>query len=246
MKIWKYHNGNWTKFGVDARNTEENWVLVNGVSEFSDFLLSDAESEGALPIVLSSFNATVIESKPRLSWTTQSEANNIGWNVYRNISENNQTALQINSDIIPGAGTTNQETSYEFIDELEIIAGNTYWYWLESVNASSSTSLYGPITLTIPDNGEEQLPEATILLGNYPNPFRLNNEKTTITFAIQKNDKNGILSIYNIKGQLVLKKEFESGFYEFEWNASNYASGIYFYKLRTDSYNSVRKMILLK
>ena len=246
LKIWKNHNGVWTKLGADARDLDENWVMVNGVSEFSDFLLSDAETEDALPISLSSFTAALIENTPTLFWTTQSEVDNIGWNVYRSESGSIDNSLQINPQIIPGAGTTSEETSYEYTDANEVIPDHSYYYWLESVNASSETSVHGPITLTIPGNGEEQFPEYTALFGNYPNPFNSGKTSTQIKFAIQKNDETGVLSIYNVKGQLVFKKEFDAGTYNYNWKADNYASGIYFYKLKTDSYESIRKMIILK
>ena len=221
-------------------------VLVNGVSEFSDFLLSDAETEDALPISLSSFTAAMIENTPTLFWTTQSEVDNIGWNVYRSESGSIDNSLQINTQIIPGAGTTSNETSYEYTDAYEVIPEHSYYYWLESVNASTETSVHGPITLTIPGNGEEQFPEYTALFGNYPNPFNSGKTSTQIKFAIQKNDVTGILSIYNVKGQLIFKEKFDAGTYNYNWKADNHASGIYFYKLKTDSYESIRKMIVLK
>ena len=82
----------------------------------------------------------------------------------------------------------------------------------------------------------------TSLYKNYPNPF---NPTTTISFDIKENE-TGILTLFNIKGQLIESHHFESDKYNYLWDASEQASGIYFYKLETQSYSETKKMILLK
>jgi len=88
------------------------------------------------------------------------------------------------------------------------------------------------------------------LHGNYPNPF---NPSTTIDFDMALNGHVSI-EIYNIKGQRV--KEVASGNYSagrhsVVWNGDDTAgrsvgSGVYFYRMTTDGYSSVRKMLLMK
>jgi len=77
---------------------------------------------------------------------------------------------------------------------------------------------------------------------NYPNPF---NPVTNIRFEISENE-SGILSIFNLKGQLIETQGFESGSHNYIWDASNQSSGIYFYELETESKVETRKMLLLK
>ena len=79
-------------------------------------------------------------------------------------------------------------------------------------------------------------------LFNYPNPF---NSETNIQFDI-KDKETGILTIFNVKGQILVSKKFSSGRHDYFWNAENCGSGIYFYKLQTDNYTFVKKMVLLK
>ncbi len=80
-------------------------------------------------------------------------------------------------------------------------------------------------------------------LSNYPNPF---NPKTNIQFDISENE-TGTLSIYNIKGQLIESKQFESGQHTYIWDASNQSSGVYLYKLNVnDKMEAVKKCLLLK
>jgi hypothetical protein len=84
---------------------------------------------------------------------------------------------------------------------------------------------------------------------NYPNPF---NPSTKIRFSIPANGKgaaNVKLVIYDIQGREItqlLNKQMASGSYEVEWNASQYASGIYFYRIETNGFSDVKKMVLLK
>ncbi|MEO8513966.1 MAG: agmatine deiminase family protein [Ignavibacteria bacterium] len=83
------------------------------------------------------------------------------------------------------------------------------------------------------------------LYQNYPNPF---NPVTKIKFDIPKNS-NVSLRIYDITGKEVLKISdayMNAGSYSYQWNASGYASGIYFYKLVSGEFSEVKKMILVK
>ncbi len=87
--------------------------------------------------------------------------------------------------------------------------------------------------------------ELTMLKGNYPNPF---NPTTYIKFAIP-NEGKVILSIYNLKGQLVetlINGNMTKGEHTVKWDASKHGSGIYFYKLRYDNKTEIRKCIMLK
>ena len=66
---------------------------------------------------------------------------------------------------------------------------------------------------------------------NYPNPF---NPVTRIKFRIPKRTRVE-LSVYNILGEKVseiINSEIEAGKYEYEFNAVNLSSGVYFYRLK--------------
>ncbi|MDP8268979.1 MAG: C25 family cysteine peptidase [Candidatus Tenebribacter davisii] len=197
-----------------------------------------------LPVTLSSFTAAYISNSPKINWVTQSESDNIGWNVYRSYSGNFGQASKINSEMIPGNGTTSEPSFYSFTDEDEVCAGFTYWYWLESISGSGETESFGPVSLTIPGGGNNipAIPLTTELSQNYPNPF---NPSTLISFDIKENE-TGILTIYNIKGQLLVTEEFETGRHHYVWNAQDHASGVYLYKLKTKYYSRIMKMLLVK
>ena len=96
-----------------------------------------------------------------------------------------------------------------------------------------------------------EIPIATKLFGNYPNPF---NSITTIRFTTENTEKNTELIIYNLKGQKVktlIAESLSAGYHSVIWNGTDdkdkpVASGLYFYKLKTKDYSKVRKMMLLK
>ena len=91
----------------------------------------------------------------------------------------------------------------------------------------------------------ENVPLSYAMYQNYPNPF---NPTTTINFDLPEKIKVN-LSVYNILGELVetlIDNQLEAGHHQIVWNAANKATGIYFYKLITDKYSSVKKLLLLK
>lgn len=91
-----------------------------------------------------------------------------------------------------------------------------------------------------------QIPEEFMLYQNYPNPF---NPLTTIKFDLAKNS-NVKLVIYDIVGNevsvLVDNLPFTAGTYEYAFDASNLASGVYIYKLISDNFSDSKKMVLSK
>lgn len=82
-------------------------------------------------------------------------------------------------------------------------------------------------------------------LGNYPNPF---SRETTISFTLEE-AANVRITIWDLNGRRL--EEVANGFYAAEshqesWNASNYASGIYFCRIEVDNENAVQKMVLVQ
>ena len=84
---------------------------------------------------------------------------------------------------------------------------------------------------------------------NYPNPF---NPKTVIRYAIGANGHSPVnvdLSIYNVLGQNVatlVSENQPAGIYQVEFDANNLPSGVYFYHLKADYFQDMKKMILVR
>jgi GH18 family chitinase len=93
--------------------------------------------------------------------------------------------------------------------------------------------------------GDSQLPKAYALSQNYPNPF---NPSTTIKYDLPK-DSRVSLKLFNIIGQEVLtlvNEEQKAGYKSVQWNANNFASGVYFYRIQAGDFVASKKLLLLK
>ncbi len=80
---------------------------------------------------------------------------------------------------------------------------------------------------------------------NYPNPF---NPETKIDFSLN-NVENIKFEIFNSLGQLVqtlLDDEIIAGNYSLTWNANNFSSGTYFYRISSNRFSLIKKMTLIK
>jgi len=242
--------------GTDAAAYFNN-IANNPTGAVTDWTVTNEDGgDITLPVVLASFTAQYIDSTPLICWSTQSETNVLGWNIYRSETDILEEAIQTNTEIIPGAGTTSELTEYTYEDMNEVTANTEYCYWLESIEYSGSTENYGPISLLIPEEGEEpgspEIPYEYGLHQNYPNPF---NPDTEICFSM-KDDCIAELSIYNIRGQKVItlftnKSITKDELFRITWNGKDdtgkaVSSGLYFYKLKAGDFNSTKKMILLK
>ncbi len=238
------------------------WAQYTGGSYDGYAKGETAESGSTLPVVLSVFTVQYFNDTPTLCWTTQSESNNAGWNIYRGetneaLSNEETYLLNLSLGLIPGAGSTSEPTAYSFEDVFPVYAGNTYFYWLESVDYSGDTELYGPISLTIPENewqnpNSPEIPKPYGLHQNYPNPF---NPLTEISFMMREN-LIAELTIYNLKGQKIKTLFKNRAISRDELIISNWdgkdesgkevTTGVYYYKLLTTKGNHIRKMLLMK
>ena len=91
----------------------------------------------------------------------------------------------------------------------------------------------------------EVIPNEFSLEQNYPNPF---NPSTNINFALPVSSQV-ILTVYNSLGEKVselVNGKLNAGYYTINFNADNFSSGIYFYKVEAGNFISVKKMLLLK
>ncbi|MFA4907892.1 MAG: T9SS type A sorting domain-containing protein, partial [archaeon] len=92
---------------------------------------------------------------------------------------------------------------------------------------------------------EVVIPTEYALSQNYPNPF---NPTTNIALSLPKAAKVSLV-VFNLIGQEVAtihKGYLPAGHYTFNFNASNLASGIYFYRVEANNFKSLKKMTILK
>ena len=195
-----------------------------------------------LPVELVSFFANALDSKVELKWQTATEVNNYGFYVER-INKNKNSDWQT-LGFVKGHGNSNSPRQYTFVDNT---ANNgNYSYRLKQVDVDGSFE-YSPVVevfVGAPDKFE--------LSQNYPNPF---NPATIIKYSIPAVAVgNEIflpvqLKVYNVLGREIItlvNKEQSPGTYTVTFNAENFPSGLYFYKLTAGSFSQTKKMLLLK
>lgn len=94
-------------------------------------------------------------------------------------------------------------------------------------------------------NPDDFVPLEYALEANFPNPF---NSTTEIRYSL-KNDSHVRLQIYELNGRLVqslVDEQHVAGHYNISFDAEGLSSGVYLYSIKTESFSSVRKMILLR
>ena len=102
-----------------------------------------------LAVLLAGFSAEGQADQVLVRWDTVSEVNNLGFNLWRGTSPN-APDTQLNASLIPSqAPGSTQGYSYEWTDQANLVAGTTYYYWLESVDADGVVTRYGPVSATL-------------------------------------------------------------------------------------------------
>jgi hypothetical protein len=122
------------------------------------------EGGGPLAVTLASFDAQVQPGHVLVSWETVSELDNAGFNLYRTGSVGPSPILGTGE---PGSGRLRTDrpepgdllafvpsqapgsaagAAYSFQDA-NVVAGQTYWYWLEDVDVNGATTLHGPVSV---------------------------------------------------------------------------------------------------
>ncbi len=89
------------------------------------------------------------------------------------------------------------------------------------------------------------IPEHYVLYQNYPNPF---NTMTTIRFALPRSSQVA-LTLYNVLGKqiaILLAEARPAGIHQFQFDARDLTSGVYWYILRADKFSDLKKIVLLK
>jgi hypothetical protein len=189
-------------------------------------------------------------------WVTEAELDNLGFILERAYEEEGdymQIASYESLDALRGAGNSSEKRRYVFIDP-SVFNDITYWYRLIDVSVHGVQTVHPAVSATpikpdidmVDDPPEEiDIPKQIKLNQNYPNPF---NPKTMINYQLSMISKIE-LSIYNASGQIVstLVSEIkEAGIHQVEWDASGFASGVYYYHIQAGELHDVKKMILLR
>ena len=201
-----------------------------------------------IPVELVSFIASVSMNNVNLKWTVGSEVNNAGFEIERKVFSlpAGQTGPQSavsnfefeRIGFVDGKGTTTESTTYSFVDNN--VTPGSYKYRIKQIDFDGSFEYYN-----LAESVEVGVPNRFELSQNYPNPF---NPTTTISWQAPVSGKHTI-KVYDVVGNEIatlLDKVMEAGYHSLEFNAANFASGVYYCRLQADNNVQLIKMILLK
>jgi hypothetical protein len=210
----------------------ENKIMVcaTGTTNGGVWVFTDTQ----IPVELTSFSAVANSEYVELNWTTASELNNSGFEILRSTRNDNDWA---NIGFVPGFGTSTESHSYSFTDN--DISPGKYFYKLRQIDFDGSYEYSKIIEVEVVQ------PFAFSLGQNYPNPF---NPATKINFQIPSASFVN-LAVYDVLGNEVatlVNGEMQAGSFEIEFIAAGIPSGVYFYKLTTEDFIQIKKMVLMK
>ena len=196
-----------------------------------------------VPIELSSFVGSVIEDRVVLNWATASQTNNAGFRVLR--STDGET-YEVVSELIAGAGTTDQLMDYMF-EDISLPAAEIVYYVLEQIDLDGTVNRSNPIEVLL---GARFTLPTEFASAIYPNPF---NPRTTISYDLPA-DTNVSVIIYDAIGQEIrqlVSQHYTAGRYSVQWDAKDFmgrsvGSGVYIAKIVAGPNTAIQKMLLLK
>lgn len=259
--VWDTDDSVW-KIAVDQNSQTvfagENRINVQGITNefkrFSKWTLGSVSSDNPLPVQLLAFTAHSANDGVKLQWTTASEINNLGYELWRAAKPDSgyvRLASYLTHEALQGAGNSNRAIDYEFLDT-DVRNGTTYSYLLVDVNFDNQKASHGPIEITY---RSEALLARTYQLGqNFPNPF---NGATRIPVHISgegQGKKPARLIIYDITGRQVRSFDLSQlgpGINMIEWDGRDQsnrmvASGVYIYSLFANGEMQSKRLQFIK
>ena len=231
-----YYGGNLAEYGGSIFSSNNNNILITGKTRSLDFPVQNpggyvyfqsTHSGGTDDAYVLKFNSTGVRQ-----WATYYGGN--GEDDGKSITADNNNNILISGYTEsmnfplknPGTGAYFQNTLFGLRDA-----------FILGFDSSG--------VITDIQHMSAKIPKDFKLHQNFPNPF---NPVTNIKFDLSK---NGFvtLKVFNILGKemtTLVNEKLSAGSYETEWDGSNYPSGVYFYRLVTDDFKQIKKMILVK
>ncbi|NOS84672.1 MAG: T9SS type A sorting domain-containing protein [Ignavibacteria bacterium] len=264
---WQDSSNNEQYFKIERSTNGNNWVLIDSVnanvtnyqstglsggttyffrvyasSWFGSSQPTSSVSILTFPVAPALFspvnNSSGVSLTPQLVWLSVPSAT-----VYR---------LQVSTDSLFTSSIINDsnivQTQYNISSG--ILNNNIRYYWRVMAKNSSGWSAVSQVWnfrtgLVGVEQPENEIPLTYKVYDNYPNPF---NPSTKIKFDLPKQTAVKII-VYDLTGRLVkeiVNGNYPAGKFEIEFNAANLSSGVYLYKIQSNEFTEIKKMILVK
>jgi hypothetical protein len=213
-------------------------VTTDAKSGFATRFQLIIDPTGVIPVEMGSFNGSSDgPSAAILEWSTLSESNNSGFYVEQKVDGSFQTV----SSLIEGAGTTTEQQSYRYrVEDLE--QGTTHTFRLRQVDVDGAKTYSETVDVKIGIQEAYQL-EA------YPNPVA-NGQQPTVRFAVDESQPVTI-ELYNTLGQRVRTlyndtPRVTGEFQDVNLDVNGLASGVYFIRMRGESFATTKKLVVVR
>jgi len=225
--------GDYSNITAFNRKVYPTWMRLDGTT-LSVWTAPYTDTASDLPVELSRFSSSINNKKVELSWETATETNNYGFELERKFEGYSDW---ISIGFVKGGGNSYSPQSYSFTDSP--IKAGTYTYRLKQIDLDGHFKYSNEIEVVYNNVFNFSLSQ------NYPNPF---NPSTTISYQLST---EGFVSlkVYDVLGKEVttLVNEIkQSGVHEVNFDASEYTSGIYLYRMTVNNFTQTYKMIVLK
>ena len=224
---------NWFAIGiVDWDFSTSYYVEFQGWQE-ANIPYLEIVYEYIVPVELTSFTALANKDNVELNWITATETNNQGFEVERK----SDSGIFESIGFVEGNGTTAETQAYSYTDTK--LAEDSYTYRLKQIDFDGTFDYSDEVNVTV------ALPLQYTLDQNYPNPF---NPSTKIDYSIAE-DGFVKLAVYNMLGEEVatlVNAQQKAGRYNINFDASQFSSGVYVYRIETTNYTASKKLMLMK
>jgi len=264
MVFWDPTPKKWVEVGTQSVDVVNKKITVSGLTSqlvaFSHWTIGSRTTDNPLPVELIAFNGYSTSSGIELVWTTGSEINNLGFEIWRAEGIDSQFVLIADynkNENLKGAGNSNTSKNYSYLDNM-VLPSMKYYYKLVDVDFNGDRNILGQISVVYEFNTIID-PVVNVrgfeLEQNYPNPF---NGVTTIPIVITTRSegigRKGLLQIFDLTGKKIQEFELSIDFlgrYSIEWDGTDQfnrhvASGYYLYRFILGSEIQTRKLIYLK
>jgi hypothetical protein len=189
-----------------------------------------------IPVLLEYFEARSADRAIVLEWRTSREWGMRGFNLARS-EDGGASFVRVNPELIPGG-----RGAYRYEDR-EIEGNASYTYRLSEIENDGREVILGEATVT-------STPAAFALRQNVPNPF---NPRTWIVFELPASE-DVTLEIFDTAGRRIrrlVETRHTAGVHRVSWDGRDdsglaVASGTYFARLEAGTFESIRRLVLLK
>ena len=198
-------------------------------------------NRGNTPVELSLFSALPFGNKVVLQWTTETETNNMGFEIERKYRNGEWKKIAFSK----GSGTSTRKIFYGY-DDYEPKAPAILYYRLKQIDYNGEFEYSNEVEVLL---GE--IPENYAIQQNYPNPF---NPSTKVTFSLPEENKV-VIKVFNAMGEQVKEIDrgvLSHGYFEQDFEMGTESSGMYFCQVLCTNTISGRtksltiKMVLMK